>query len=296
MEEMTIALNAKNKLQIVTGDYTEPSADSGNKALWDRTNDMIISWIINTISDQIGNSLSFVNSAAALWKELQENYSQLDGHIIYQLTNNIAQLKQTDCTVEIYYQKLKGIWDKLDALESPYACTCQCNCENGRTNGERYQRKRLMQFLMGLDECYANIRGQLLLLQPLPTIAKAYGMIKQEEKQRENHSIKATNSVALLSYTNNRNYNSSANRWTSNKTASTYERRSPFKKGIFCGNYGLEGHNKEECYKIVGYPIGHPLHGKFKPQPKPQFPKAINSLTTSNESSDMAMNVRMDQL
>ncbi|XP_071708063.1 uncharacterized protein [Rutidosis leptorrhynchoides] len=115
---MTIALNAKNKLQIVTGDYTEPSADSGNKY-------------------QIGNSLSFVNSATALWKELQENYSQLDGHRIYQLTNDIAQLKQTDCTVEIYYQKLKGIWDELDALESPYACTCQCNCENGRTNGER---------------------------------------------------------------------------------------------------------------------------------------------------------------
>ncbi|XP_071687858.1 uncharacterized protein [Rutidosis leptorrhynchoides] len=72
---MTIALNAKNKLQIVTGDYTEPSEDSRNKALWYRTNDMIISWILNTISDQIGNSLSFVNSATALCKELQENYS-----------------------------------------------------------------------------------------------------------------------------------------------------------------------------------------------------------------------------
>ncbi|XP_071694259.1 uncharacterized protein [Rutidosis leptorrhynchoides] len=249
---MTIALNAKNKLQIVTGDYAEPDANSRNKAPWDRTNDMIISWILNTITEQIGNSISFVNSAAALWKELQENYSQLDGHRIYQLSNEITQLKQTDCTVEVYYQKLKGFWDELDALESPYVCTCQCTCENGRTNGERDQRKRLMQFLMGLDECYANIRGQLLLMQPLPTVAKAYGMIRQEEKQREVNSIKTSNSIALSSYSSNRNYNSNGNRWNTNKTTGTYERRSPFKKGISCGNCGLEGHNKEECYKIVG--------------------------------------------
>ncbi|XP_071741273.1 uncharacterized protein [Rutidosis leptorrhynchoides] len=115
---------------------------------------------------------------SALWKELQENYSQLDGHRIYQLSNDITQLKQINCTVEIYYHKLKGLWDELDALESPYTCTYQCTCENGRTNGERDQRKCLIQFLMGLDECYSNIRGQILLLQPLPSVGKAYGMIR----------------------------------------------------------------------------------------------------------------------
>ncbi|XP_071727186.1 uncharacterized protein [Rutidosis leptorrhynchoides] len=65
-----IALNAKNKLKIVTGEITEPAANSNVKALWDRINDMIISWLLNTITDQIGNSLSFINLAAALWKEL----------------------------------------------------------------------------------------------------------------------------------------------------------------------------------------------------------------------------------
>ncbi|XP_071689698.1 uncharacterized protein [Rutidosis leptorrhynchoides] len=88
-----IALNAKNKLKIVTGEITEPAAKSNIKSHWDRTNDMIISWILNTISDQIGNSLSFINSASALWKELQEHYSQLDGHRIYQLANTIETRK-----------------------------------------------------------------------------------------------------------------------------------------------------------------------------------------------------------
>ncbi|XP_071740316.1 uncharacterized protein [Rutidosis leptorrhynchoides] len=299
---MTIALNAKNKLQIVTGELTAPAATSNNRALWDRTNDMIISWMLNTITDQIGNSLSFVNSAADLWNELHENYSQLDGHRIYQISNDITQLKQIDCTVEVYYQKLKGLWDELDALESPYACTYKCTCENGKTNGERDQRKRLIQFLIGLDEAYSNIRGQILLLQPLLAVGKAYGMIRQEEKQREN-TLKEPTSIALSSYSTNKSYNNSSSKWTSNKPATTYESKSPFKKGIFCGNCGLEGQNKEECYKIVGYPIGHPLYGRYKPPTKPHpHNKSVNLVTTDEQAStstattDLAMTARMDQL
>ncbi|GJW58074.1 multidrug resistance-associated protein 5 [Tanacetum coccineum] len=56
---MMIALNAKNKLKIVTGELIEPNVDSDERALWERTNDMIISWILNTISDNypIGHPL-----------------------------------------------------------------------------------------------------------------------------------------------------------------------------------------------------------------------------------------------
>ncbi|GJX45393.1 cysteine-rich receptor-like protein kinase 8 [Tanacetum coccineum] len=182
---MMIALNAINKYKIVTGEYREPSTQSNTRALWERTNDIIISWILNTISDQISNSLTFVNIACALWFELNKHYSQLDGHRFYQISNDIVQLKQQNYDVEVYYQKLKGYWDKHDALEAPYMCICPCNCENGRTNGDRDQRKRLIQFLIGLGECYSNLRGQILLMQPLPTVAKAYGMIRQEEKRRE---------------------------------------------------------------------------------------------------------------
>ena len=91
---MTIALNAKNKLKLVTKEYPEPDLESPIRALWERNNDMVISWILNTVTEQISNSLSFVNSASSLWFELKDNYSQLDGHRIYQLSNDIAQLKQ----------------------------------------------------------------------------------------------------------------------------------------------------------------------------------------------------------
>ncbi|GKB72279.1 cysteine-rich receptor-like protein kinase 8 [Tanacetum coccineum] len=154
---MMIALNERNKLKLINGEFEEPPSNSTIRSLWERANDMIISWILNTVSEQIGNNLSFVNSATSLWNELYEHYSQLDGHRIYQVTNDIVQLKQTNTPLELYYYKLKGYWDELDALEAPYACTCKCDCENGKTNGEREQRKRVIQFLMCLDDSVGSL-------------------------------------------------------------------------------------------------------------------------------------------
>lgn len=40
-------------------------------AQWDKVNDMVISWILNTISDEISNGMDFVNTAHEVWAELE---------------------------------------------------------------------------------------------------------------------------------------------------------------------------------------------------------------------------------
>lgn len=121
---------------------------------------MLNSWILKTVSEQIGNHITYVNSAFSFWNKLHENYSQLDGHRIYQTANEIVEFKKSNCTIEVYYHKLKGIWNELDAIEAPYACTCKCVCENGKENDEKEQMKRLIPFLMGLDDCTRILEGK----------------------------------------------------------------------------------------------------------------------------------------
>ncbi|GJZ63297.1 cysteine-rich receptor-like protein kinase 8 [Tanacetum coccineum] len=263
---MMIALNARNKLKLINREFEEPVTTSPLRSLWERANDMVISWILNTVSEQIGNNLSFVNSATALWSELNEHYSQLDGHRIYQVSNDIANMKQGNTTIELYYHKLKGLWDELDALEAPYACVCPCDCTNGRKNSERDQRKRLIQFLIGLDESYTNVRGQILLIQPLPLVSKAYSVLRQEEMQRDIPKPTLTIPTTLNTTSNYRPLNT--NRNTQSTKSNPVVRRSSFRKGIYCTNCKKEGHYREECYKIVGYPPGHPLHKKYVPPPQ----------------------------
>ena len=96
---MMIALNARNKMKLINGEFEEPAVNSEIRSLWERSNDMVISWILNTVSEQIDNNLSFVNTAQALWSELNEHYSQLDGHRIYQVSNDLVNLKQGNTSV-----------------------------------------------------------------------------------------------------------------------------------------------------------------------------------------------------
>jgi hypothetical protein len=57
-----------------------------------------------------------------------------------------------------------------------------------------------MQFLMGLNDSYKAIRGQILLLNPLPDVRQTYSSIIQEEKQRnlnDTHETEETTAMAV---------------------------------------------------------------------------------------------------
>jgi hypothetical protein len=90
--------------------------------------------------------------------------------------------------VAAYYTKLKGLWDELRSYNGT-VCSC----------GADYKRRQLMQFLMGLNESYKAIRGQILLLNPLPDVRQAYASIVQEENQRNlGDTHDATETTAMV--------------------------------------------------------------------------------------------------
>ena len=55
---------------------------------------------------------------------------------------------------------------------------------NDTVHGAQQDQQRLMQFLMGLNGTYSAIRGQILLINPLPTVHQAYSSVSQEKQQR----------------------------------------------------------------------------------------------------------------
>ena len=50
---------------------------------------------------------------------------------------------------------------------------------------ETHQRDRVMRFLIGFGDSYTQVRSQVLMTEPLPTINKAYSSVIQEEKPQE---------------------------------------------------------------------------------------------------------------
>lgn len=80
----------------------------------------------------------------------------------------------------MYYTKIKISWDELKMCSSTISCTC------GRLKQilDKEERVKLCQFLLGLNEVYSTFRGQIMLMQPLPNVKKAYSLLSGKEKQK----------------------------------------------------------------------------------------------------------------
>ena len=73
---MRISLSAKNKIGFVTVSIKPPSSTDDSFPLWQRCNDMVISWLLNSIHLNIASSVIYVETATEIWADLQERFSQ----------------------------------------------------------------------------------------------------------------------------------------------------------------------------------------------------------------------------
>ncbi|XP_060202763.1 uncharacterized protein LOC132631181 [Lycium barbarum] len=68
--------------------------------------------------------------------------------------------------------------------------------------------RKLILFLVGLNEVYKVVRGSILMMNPLPTIAQDFSILSQEEKQKE---VKPNNQLFIESASMNVSGASSSN-------------------------------------------------------------------------------------
>jgi len=91
---MKRALGVKNKLAFLDGSIPILPADDLNCSAWERCNYMVHSWMLNSVSPQIAQTIVFHDYAIAVWIELQERFSKVDRIRIAALRSSINNLKQ----------------------------------------------------------------------------------------------------------------------------------------------------------------------------------------------------------
>nr|XP_009588195.1 uncharacterized protein LOC104085776 [Nicotiana tomentosiformis] len=88
-------------------------------------------------------------------------------------------MRQGTDSITSYYTKMKDLWDELDVL-APLSC---CDCEEARPSIELLKSQCFLQFLMGLNESYSNVRSNIFARRPVVTVNEAYAIVTQEESQ-----------------------------------------------------------------------------------------------------------------
>uniref|UniRef100_A0A803N1T5 Integrase catalytic domain-containing protein n=1 Tax=Chenopodium quinoa TaxID=63459 RepID=A0A803N1T5_CHEQI len=120
------------------------------------------------VSDKFdGNGYGDWNSAREIWQNLEERYEASSGTVLFALEQAITEIKQ----------------DNVDPL--PYYHCANCTCTIAQRLVKSQQDKRLVQFLMKLNDGFEVVRGNILLIQPLPVLLHAYRLITQEEKHKQ---------------------------------------------------------------------------------------------------------------
>ncbi|XP_070040867.1 uncharacterized protein [Nicotiana tomentosiformis] len=55
------SLSVKKKLGFINGDHKRPDATSPQFCQWERCDDMVTSWILNSLEKDIANNIEYVN-------------------------------------------------------------------------------------------------------------------------------------------------------------------------------------------------------------------------------------------
>ena len=79
---------------------------------------------------------------------------------------------------------MKKLWDDYSSLIIIPTCPCGEKCKSFIAIHDLVQEQQIMQSLIGLNEAYKTIRGNILMIKPFPDIDEIYNLLLQEENQR----------------------------------------------------------------------------------------------------------------
>lgn len=131
---MWISLTVKNKSRVIDGSTKEPEAGTNHHWAWSGSNNMVIFWLLNFLSQEICESVIYYSTVKAIWEKLEDMLGQSYCPRLFQLQNKLSDLVQGSSNIAGYYTKIIQLWDKFDTLDAFSFCACDCTCGTKKKN------------------------------------------------------------------------------------------------------------------------------------------------------------------
>ena len=263
---MLLMLSIKNKLSFVNGTAIVPDVSSDEYVDWERCNDLVTAWILFNLDETIARSVLLMKTARAIWKNLEERFGYTSMTQLFSLEQKVSEIRQGNDSVSEFYTNLKTLWDNIDDVSPLPICSCGAQ--------QLQESQRVIQFLMKLNDNYSVIRGNILMLNPLPNVTQVYRMISQEEHHKEFSTSQSQNSSDALAFAAER---SSGAKYPNKNVPGKKQNQKPT---YYCTHCKMTGHSIERCFKVHGYPPN------FKPKEKRVAALSLNSSSAGTVSDD----------
>ncbi|GKA83810.1 ribonuclease H-like domain-containing protein [Tanacetum coccineum] len=201
---------------------------------WERCNSIVLSWLLNSVSEELFLGQIFSDNASEVWAELKETYDKLDG--------------------------------EFDIITKLPKCSYAAREDVSKHN----QLIKLMQFLMGLNDVFQPIKSSLLARETLPDVKDAFVIISREESHRgiafsSSGSVTKPQVSSFVAKSNS--WNNNGKKIDNNKRVGNSTNNRGPNPNLHCTNCGKVGHTVDRCFDIIGYPPGYNKNtGKFQNQ------------------------------
>lgn len=249
-----MALNVRNKLGFIDGSITKPLETHRDYGAWSRCNDIVATWLMNSVSKPIGHSLLFISTAEGIWNNLLARFKQVDAPRVFDIEQRLSKIEQGSRDVSAYYTEFLTLWEEHHNYVELHVCTCgRCECSPAAKWEILQQRSRVTKFLMGLNECYDQTRRHILMLKPIPTIEEAFNIVTQDEREKQIRPTTRVDKVAFQTL--------AVDNCMDSAYVAAYTTR-PSKP--MCIHYGKMGHTIQKYFKLHGFPPKYKTNSIFK--------------------------------
>ncbi|XP_072078063.1 uncharacterized protein [Arachis hypogaea] len=174
-------IRGRGKIGYLTCERSQPSVTDPQYNMWDTENFMVMTWMVNSMEDDISSNYMYYTTAKELWDRVKEMYSNLGNKSqIYELTINAREIQQGSDNVTKYFHTLKQVWQDLNYFNN-YKW-------NSATNAKHHQQTveegKIFQFLarlnVELDEVCERIIGRAILLP----IGEVFAEVRRKKTRR----------------------------------------------------------------------------------------------------------------
>lgn len=240
---MITSLSAKNKLGMVNGKFPQPESNNPYFQFWERCDHMVKAWITNSFVRDIAISVMCLPSAREVQKDINDRFGQSNGSRYIHIQKEINSTVQGSSSISAYFTKMRSLWDELNASYVGPVCTCGAL-------SKFIQDQQLFQFLSGLNETYNTVRSNTLMTEPLPSISKVYGLLQQDESQKETQPGLSNFSSDSVSFHASMSSPSSNSKPYNQKVSFNPNKNSAV--SISCRYCKKPGHTIETYYRLHG--------------------------------------------
>ncbi|KAM1374901.1 hypothetical protein ACFX2I_025402 [Malus domestica] len=147
---VSLALGGRSKLGFINGSIEVPDASSPAYESWLSKDQLVMSWLLNSMERKLAEIFSYFESSLQLWETVKEMYgSQNNAARVFQLKKDISNLQQEGKPFVQLLGSMKNMWNELE-IYHPHTT-------NAALLRKRAEEDKIFQLLSSLDSEYEDL-------------------------------------------------------------------------------------------------------------------------------------------